>query len=513
MRLKLSALLLSTALATGFAATSATGVFAPAALAQDASVAAGEVDVDALLKLLPADAKASYESKSYDSFTGVTTVKNFKIVDPKNETQSFIAVEEIGLRGVDLAAFERVFDFSKYGATADESFKQLFGDVTVKNASMTMRGQRVGSVESLTFGGVEMKQLAFKPSGPGGQAASDDEKVKLLGAVLDALIAGPVDVSRLTLEHDGSRTSFEKLTFGGWTRGQMGPSSVTNMEVKSDEIAMKMASATGDGADFQKALPWLIKGEMPPVGPEPLLYFGANKVTGLDYDIEGTKVTIADYSIDAVNFYWLVPSSLKIGVNDLVITPAAEEGQELAELGLSKLDLDFGLDWAFDGAGGAAQLKELRIQESQLADTTLSVNLTGIDLAALVNPQTMEAAATQIGLTSARFFLKNNGGVEKFLELAAREENTTVDALKEQALQQLGQVEQGVPGADGQIQPPTDRMKSIIAALKDFINSPGTLTIRLEPPTPVTAASGMGVMFNPMGAPDALGVTVESTSK
>jgi hypothetical protein len=521
MRLKLSALFLSTALATGFGAGALvlSMPVAPVAMAQDAALQAGEVDVDTLLKLLPPDVKATYGSKSYDALTGVTTIRNLKIADATAEAANYLAVEEVGLRGLDLAAFEHVFDFSKYGPTRDETFKQLFGDVTVRKASIVAESKTVGGVEQITFGGVQMKQLQNLPPGQGGVTESDVNNFKFIGALLDSIISGPLEVTNFTVEAEGNKSSIAKATMGGITRGQFGPSSLENFEASSEGSFVKIASSAGDGGDFSKALPWMIKGELPPVAPDPLLYIGGGKATGIDYDIEGIKVTIAEYSISPVNFFWLVPSTFKLDIVDLVVTPPAVDNgsgftvAELQKLGIDRLDLDFGLDWAMDATAGTAQLKELRIQESQLVDATLAIDLNGINLAQLIDPSMSQMSMMQIGLTYAKFFLKNNGGVEKMLNLAAQEEGSTPDALKQQAMDQLTQLEAGVPGPDGAPKPPSDRVKSIIAALKSFIQSPGTLTVTVQPASPVTATTGMGAMFDPFSAPDTLGVTVESTGK
>lgn len=512
MRLKLSALFLSTALATGMTLGSAL-VLAPVAPVAHAQTA-GEVDVDSLLKLLPPDVKATYESKSYDSLSGVTTVKNLKIADVANETANFVAIEEVGLSGVDLAAFQHVFDFAKYGLARDETFKQLFGDVSLKNASITMNGQLVGSMESMTSGGVQMKQLPTLPPGVNGTPDDEAEGLKFLGSLLDSFISGPIELTNFTIDAEGNKSSIAKASMGGITRGQFGASSLENFEAVAEGNYAKIASVTGDGGDFSKVLPYMIKGELPPVTADPLLYVGGGKASGLDYNLQGTKVTIAEYTVDPVNFYWLVPATLKLTVSDLVVTPdPATAGAELGELGINHLDLDFGLDWTFDGNAGAAQLKELRIQESQLFDATLSLDLTGIDLAKMVDPATMQMAGMQIGLAQAQLYLKNNGGFDKFLAMAAKEEGKSADQLKQEALAQLSQLEGGMPGPDGQMKPPTERLKGIIAALKSFIQSPGTLTVRMQPASPVTATTGMGAMMDPMSAADTLGLTVESTGQ
>ena len=165
----------------------------------------------------------------------------------------------------------------------------------------------------------------------------------------------------------------------------------------------------------------------------------------------------------------------------------------------------------YPGLQDTAQLKELRIDESSLFNTNLSLDLTGINLAQLVDPNQMQMAAMGIGLSYAKLYVKNNGGFEKALEAAAKQQGSTPDAVRQQALDQLTAIEGGVPGPDGQPKPLSDRMKSIVAAFKSFISSPGTLTIQVQPPSPITAATGMGAVMDPMGAADALGVTVEST--
>lgn len=512
MRLSFSALLLSTALATGLGAGALT-VFTPVVHAQ--AVTAGEVDVDALLKLIPPTAKATYGSKSYDALTGITTVRDLKIADAANEAQNFIAVQELGLRGLDLAAFQYVFDFAKYGATLDETFKQLFGDVMVKNASVTMAGVNVASVEEISFGGVQMKQLAAKPPGEFGTADDEKARSQFLGAMLDSLITGEIKMTNFTAEGEGNKASVKGLVFGGINRGQFGASTLDTFESVAEGITTKIASAKSDGADFSKGIQWLLKAELPPISPDALLYFGAASVNGISYDKDGTVFTIGSYTIDPINFYWLVPTSLKIGINDIYYKPSAADasgGQEaLTELGLDHIDMDLSTEWTFDVAGGNASLKEWRIAVADMFEAKLSFDLTGINLAQLIDPATTQSALFGVGISGAQFFFKNDGGFDKILAAAAKEENTTPDALKQQALDQLTQIESGMPQPDGTVKPLTDRLKSIVAAFKSFIQSPGTLSIKVQPAAPITAATGMGAMFDPMAAADTLGVTVEAT--
>ncbi|MFT3809763.1 MAG: hypothetical protein QM698_07575 [Micropepsaceae bacterium] len=511
MRL-LSAVLLSTALATGFAAT-APSVFVPVAHAQ---ATAGEVDVDALLKLLPTDkVTATYGSKSYDALSGITTIRDLKIADPKAPDRNFFAVQEVGLRGLDLAAFNHVFDFAGYGAAPDESFRQLFGDIVIRNGSVNVEGQRVGSFEEILLGGTQMKQLAAKPPGQFGAPSDEKASAQFLGALLDAAITGEIKVTNLTIEGGPERASIKSLVFGGINRGQFGPSSIDTMESTADGLTTKMASAETEGADFTKVIPWLLKGEMPPVAPDSLLYFGKASVNGLSYEMDGSTVTIGSYTVDPVNFYWLVPSSLKLQINDVYFKPApgSSDGaaESLGEIGLDHLDIDMGLEWAFDGATGDASLKELRIAESQLFDVALNFDLTGINLPMLIDPASAQSSMLAIGVKAAQLFIRNNGGFDKLLAVAAKEQNSTPDAVRQMALGQLSQLEGGLPQPDGTLKPLSDRVKGIIASLKAFITSPGTLTIKVNPATPINAMTGMGAMFDPISAADTLGVTVEST--
>lgn len=511
MRLSLQAFLLSTALTTGFGVAPLT--LAPSAMAQE--VVAGEVDVDALLKLLPPGVKASYGGKSYDALSGVTTIRDLKIADPKDEAQNYVAVQEIGLRGLDMAAFKHVFDFAAYGATPDETFRQLFGDIVVKNASFTVNGTPVGAVGEIAFGGVQMKQLQYKPPGQFGAANDEKAGVQFLGALLDSVISGEIKVSEFTVDNEGNKVSVRSMALGGINRGQFGSSSLEGFESIAAGLTSKMESAKAEGGDLSKLIPWMLKAEMPPVAPEALMYFGAASVNGLSYEMGGSVVTIASYTVDPIAFYWLVPASLKLSVNDIYYKPAANDGsggvEGLGELGLDHLDLDLGIEWAFDGTSGGASLKELRIAESQLFDGALSIDLTGINLAQLVDPATSQAAMMGVGITGAQLFVKNNGGFDKLLAVAAREENTTPEALKQQALDQLTQFEAGVPQPDGTTQPLTDRVKGIVAAFKAFITSPGTLTVKLQPAAPITMGTGMGALFDPLSGADALGITVEAT--
>lgn len=522
MRLKLSALLLSTALATGLATGGMllSTPFAPAATAQSAAQP-GEVDVDALLKLIPAEnATATYESKSYDQLSGITTVRKLKIADAKNPDRNYLAIEELGLSGVDIAAFQSIFDFKTYGAAPDATFKRLFGAVTVTNFSFVEDQKTKAAIERLSFGGFEMKQLAALPPGVNNTPRDDATGIKFLGALMDSVIAGRLEMTNLTIDGGGEgKMSVKGATLDGFNRGQLGGSTLDTFEMVMAPPAegapssfFKIASASDAGSDFSKLIPWMLKAELPPVSPEPLIYIGGGVASGFDYDIMGTKVTIGEYRVDPISFFWLVPSQFKLTMSDMVMAlPQGGEAAELKELGISQLDLDFGLDWAFDGNAGTAQLKELRIDESQLFNLSLALDLSGIDLAKLIDPAQSQGAILQLGLSFAQLVAKNNGGFDKFLTLAAKEENKTPDQLKQEALAQLTEIEGGMPGPDGQKKPLSERMKSIVAALKSFIQSPGTLTIKVQPATPINAMTGMGAMSDPMAAADALGITVEAT--
>ncbi len=361
-----------------------------------------------------------------------------------------------------------------------------------------------------------MKQLPLKPPAPG---AADEENVKFLGAVLDSVETGEIAVEGVTLpganfDGDGEvKGSIGRIAYGPFARGRMGPSSIEAVDVTTPDGQTKVESATSDGFDMSAVLPFMIKGEMPPVGPAPLLSIGAAQATGLSIATPDADVAIARYGFAPVSFYWLVPSSLDISIMDMTVTPKGDGAQEFADLGLEKLDLDFALNWTFDGAAGTARIADLKVAETQLAEVALTVDLTGIDLAKLVDPAQSTGALYAIGLKFGQIFLKNNGGVEKLIEQQAKEEGMTPEAIKQQALDAIAALEQGQAGGDGIAKPPSERVKAIAAALRAFVESPGTLTIKVEPSSPITPMQGIGAMVDPIAAADTFGVTVQSTPK
>ena len=70
-------------------------------------------------------------------------------------------------------------------------------------------------------------------------------------------------------------------------------------------------------------------------------------------------------------------------------------------MGLSQLDLDFGIDWAFDGAAGFPPTQGSCGSTSRASSTNLSLDLTGINLAQIADPAAMQMALCRSASSAA----------------------------------------------------------------------------------------------------------------
>ena len=100
----------------------------------------------------------------------------------------------------------------------------------------------------------------------------------------------------------------------------------------------------------------------------------------------------------------------------------------------------------------------------------------------------------QIGIVSGQLVVKNNGGFDKMLAMGAKggaRPHARADA------RQLTAMESGMPGPTTNAGAAQRYAKGIVAALKSYIASPGTLTVRMQPAQPINAMNGgMGAMMD-----------------
>lgn len=489
----------------------------PALHAQESVTAA--VDVDALLARLPPDVTVTITARSVDAATGWTVLEGVTITS-KSEPSVRMTVSRVVLGGVDLDAFEMVFRPERYGATPDETFRKLMWGFRIEGLSVMDGTKEVFRAASLEFGGLEMKQLAFKPRGddeaaylaqfgPGG-----NEDLQMAGTVLDSTRVGEIRMRDIKMFEAGqdSEMTIGSLDFSGYDRGRLGAigyagvtSTVSNPAL-GETITTSIESASSTGMDFSAALPFMIRNQTPPMTADPLLWIGAGEARNTAYNLgaEG-NVVINSIRSDDITFAWFIPTSLRFAM-DGVYTPGGAAASDLQPLlsraGQNNLPFAMELGWTYDPNSGVAALAPLSLTAGGFVGASLNVEVGGLSMATLSQGDIETAWMGAATFNSASLAISNDGNMATLIDYMAEQDGMTGAQAREQAKMGLAMVmmEAGLQG--------DPRADAIVAAFGDFLDNPRTLTVALNPPAPVFMMMMMMGMNDPRTAIEQLGLTV-----
>ncbi len=477
------------------------------------------VDVDALLSRLPPDATVTINSRSIDAATGWTVLEGVTVTS-RSDPSARLTANRIVLGGVDLDAFEAIFRPERYGATADETFRKLMWGFTIEGLSVMEGTKEIFRAGSLEFGGLEMKQFAFKPRGEDDAAyeaqfgPNGNSELQMLGTVLDSTRIGEIRIRDLKFFEagEGTEMTIGSLDFAGYDRGRVGAVSYANVSSSmsnpalGETITTAVESASSDGADFAAALPFMIQGVVPPMTAEPMLWVGAGVVNNVAYNLGAMgNVVINEIRNDAITFAWFIPTSLRF-VMDGVYTPggasAADLQPLLSRIGQNNLPFAMELVWSYDPNTGTAALSPLMLKAGGLLGATFNIEVGGLPMSMLSQGDLETAWMGAMTFNSASLAIADDGNFATLIDFMAEQDGITGAQAREQAKMGLAMVmmEAGLQG--------DPRGDAIVSAFSAFLDDPGTLTVALNPPAPVFMMMMMMGMNDPRTAIEQLGLTV-----
>ena len=219
-------------------------------------------------------------------------------------------------------------------------------------------------------------------------------------------------------------------------------------------------------------------------------------VAGVDLDVpdkkgagnsaNGKRITMAlgKAEINGSNYLGGVPTSLNAAVDNFTMDIANSTDPQLKDfiaMGIKKFDMSAKVDLAWSEAAETLTLRQASGKMADIGAVTLTATLGNVSKEIFTGGKDeIEAAALGTLFKDADFRFENAGIVEKGLEMEAKKQKKTADALKKEAV--------GVAGAAiPAMLKNAPAAKDIAAAVIKFINSPKSFHIGAK------SADGLGI--------------------
>ncbi len=520
---------------------------------------ASEIDVDALLSLLPEGARPTYESAAFDAKLGATVLNNVRFqtaavdieIDGEGERPNRIGgefdvdgfvIERAELYGVDEDAIDRLLtaETRAFDAPMESVFKKvrLFG--------LAGLGEDNQPREDFTIGAIEIDQLDLRQGiGKGADDAENEDSVEPNGL---AVLANAVSFGGLYFKDINAETELEgdaalsvtapDLRLVGGGGGKLGAMIANDLDYvmtqSSSAIAetvgaipqvggllngplrnliapenqqMKIASAEWRDIDFSGLLPYGLKDELPPFDAKNLIDLGSATVINAETFVAGKRASIAPKTIvSAMEFTWLAPSKIRAVSNDAQYDytaylsddeSAAEALAILQKYGLDSIkgDSEMSYDWSADD--GDAVFSTV-YKSPVFADFTMDVALEGLSLEAIEASAGAGAnpVADLAALTKAEIVLDDHTMLDAIFDLAALGGKSDLRTTTPVTMRFLGL----------QFAAINPRVPGYIESFAGFIESGGKLTIKAEPEDPIRLNTLS--TQEPPTLPDVLNLTV-----
>ncbi|THB64639.1 MAG: hypothetical protein D6E12_14430 [Desulfovibrio sp.] len=198
--------------------------------------------------------------------------------------------------------------------------------------------------------------------------------------------------------------------------------------------------------------------------------------TGGGYTVEEVVVRDYDTENDIPEYFAMEVNNFLMEVNESNFN---EQWEDIRALGYETIQGDMVIDYRIDNEAQTFVINELSLDAVDFCEMKFSVSLGSIT----VNEATLMAYLfdpSSITVTSASLSYTDDSLVVRAMEQAAREEDLTLDEVKNQALQGIDEAIEEARQAG------SERGVLLMEAVKTFILDPGTLSITMNPPQPVS---------------------------
>lgn len=498
---------------------------------------AEEADIDALLALLPSDARPSYDSAAFDEGLGATVVTNLRFADA--DDGEAVIVERTEFYGVDEEAIALANE--PHEEWPNSPMEKVFAKVRFLNIRSTGLEDE-GAEGSLSLDGIEFDALSVRRGAGAALEPGDDAELYnafALGGLyfqnfefaLDADEGQKIQMSapdfRIVGVGEGRVDAViaKELSYainqGPAARAAIGEAMGPQAAILLDGplgvmIAPENQQATIEtfewrDIDLSGALDYALRGEEAPLDARDLINLGAMNLVNMETFVNGRLASsLGEANVSRMNFIGFIPSDFRIDVEDGIVDytayvqdPESEAFAVMKERGLDAIPSDGFAEWTWDPNTGAGDFSYAANSDG-FANFSMGLDLAGLTMEALKASRaedTGDALAREAELKSFSMKIEDESALDALFALSALQMGGTGEDLRQSAPALIR-----LSGAQfSQLHP---RMKDYIEAAASFVAEGGTIEINASPEEPFSAARLQSGEISPQSLPDTLNLRV-----
>lgn len=431
--------------------------------------------------------------------------------ETKNSLNVNFSIGEMAVRSYDYRGFIQNFAPGSVAMSANDAFKPVVGDITLKDFAMTAQG---GSFSMDRFStsdiGVrpprvdvlnEADAMFLMAKSDGGKP--DEKKIiELVASIYGAIRLGNFEMAGL---------SFSVPDVG---QGKMDMYRVNDLSANGlGEFALKGINFAGlKGEYFNLDLFSLADISFPPL--EALLNLeeagkrndivaimkaiptlGSYKTRGLEARIPGEgNFSVAESSMNMSGFIGPIPTRVDVSVKDakMPVKQLDREPREIFKaMGFTDIAVSYGLNAVWDEASKVISLNTSAfLNDGGALDVAVSVG--GIPRSVFENPLSAQSAVALLTVNSANVVFDDQSIVDKGLAIAAAQQGVDPATLKAQAVGMLPFVLQMLNKPQF--------VNEVSEAVKTFLETKGKIAASATPVSPVSVMQLIAVGSSAPGA-------------
>jgi hypothetical protein len=519
-----------------------------------------EAELQKQIAQLPQGYSVTYDSFEADAISNGFTLKNvtFKISDAKltdlmadlnaaldetdmpSEEQMLLArtiiPQEISIG--ELSANGLNTENAEAAAKATPNGQYLKIADTISFHDLKLDYGKVGETtyDQMDISGLELKPVSvplatLKMPEDGKDALA---LLPLLVDVIEYVGVEKIDIkgvkNNVVIDLDGEsitqNVSYDTYVVENYKNGNTGRTLVTGMKTTIatpvGPISFDIAEIKAEDFNLDGLLKFMRTADMQdidnlPEGLDTWVSIRTAEVNGLKMDfsnlpeMQDTKIEIGSYYFNNFSHKGLVPTSMHAGVKDMYIKIPEKlmrrerDLRPLLEAGITSLTTSFNLDYAVDEANNTAQIKDLSLEFKDIAKASISTNLAGFDAATFTDPRAFERAITENGaLKNAKIRLENGKALDLILDFGHKVTGQPREELRDELIDQLKPLRRTLGTSE--------RAENIMTALEDFIKSPKSITLNIEPATDIPFMQIPFAAMNPSAALEQFNITAEANN-
>ena len=467
---------------------------------------------------------------------GSLVIETTAIEETGGKGSTLISYGRTSVSDLDLPAFARLYETKD----ASAPLSKLHGEFSIEKIDVTDSADDFNA-QIARVNGRDIMARPTKDSWNGTLAllkelsekeetSSEDETRLLLTAadILGAFDAGFIEATGITLKGDGQNNketgSIARIAYTGATGSQAAETRVEGIDFADEDSRLKIGAVSLTGFSIAPTLNGLKA-----LGDKPLKdldqadirslipTLGTLRITDLDIEAPATddnpdelvRIVMGLVAITADKPVNGIPTNIRFeqrNVSTALPDNSSDEfTQQLQALGYKSLDGSATIAATWNEATNEIAITEFSMDGKDMG----SVRLTG--LIGNVSPDlfspdegTASAALLSSKAKSATIVVENRGLFERYLDVAAKEQGASPDALKALYAGATPLVISSMLGN-------SENAQTLGKAVARFIEKPGSLTIEAQ----TKSASGFGIMdymlaSNPKAALDKLKITAKA---